>query len=64
MLVFQPDGSLGLYTFPHVALAVFVAVVAAMSLQTEDPLRLRGRKHEKPIDMTSAASAPSTSESA
>ncbi|MHD0303537.1 alpha-(1-_6)-mannopyranosyltransferase A [Rhodococcus erythropolis] len=64
MLVFQPDGSIGLYTFPHVALAIVAAVIAAMSLQTEDPLRLRGRKHEKPIDMTSAASAPSTSESA
>jgi alpha-1,6-mannosyltransferase len=64
MLVFQPDGSIGLYTFPHVALAIVAAVIAAMSLQTEDPLRLRGRKHEKPIEMTSAASAPSTSGSA
>lgn len=41
MLVFQPDGSIGLYTFLHVALATFVAVVAAVSLKTVDPLRLR-----------------------
>lgn len=47
MLVFQPDGSIGLYSFPHVALATFASVVAAMSLRTEDPLRLRGRKPER-----------------
>ncbi|WP_137723799.1 alpha-(1-_6)-mannopyranosyltransferase A [Prescottella subtropica] len=41
MLVFQPDGSIGLYTFLHVALATFAAVVAAVSLTTVDPLRLR-----------------------
>ncbi len=41
MLVFQPDGSHGLYSFPHVALAVFAAVVAARSLRTVDPLHLR-----------------------
>ncbi|MGU3434088.1 alpha-(1-_6)-mannopyranosyltransferase A [Actinomycetes bacterium M1A6_2h] len=41
MLVFQPDGSIGLYTFPHVLLATFAAVVAAVSLRTVDPLRLR-----------------------
>ncbi|MGC0364489.1 alpha-1,6-mannosyltransferase [Rhodococcus sp. 27YEA15] len=53
MLVFQPDGSIGLYTFPHVALAVFAAVVAAMSLRTEDPLRLRRKQPEKSVDATS-----------
>ncbi|MFB8280695.1 alpha-(1-_6)-mannopyranosyltransferase A [Nocardia colli] len=41
MLVFQPDGSIGLYSFWHVALATFAAVVAAMSLRKVDPLRLR-----------------------
>jgi alpha-1,6-mannosyltransferase len=41
MLVFQPDGSIGLYTLPHVLLATFAAVVAARSLVTVDPLRLR-----------------------
>ncbi|MEV6562658.1 alpha-(1-_6)-mannopyranosyltransferase A [Nocardia sp. NPDC051756] len=41
MLVFQPDGSIGLYSFLHVALATFAAVVAAMSLRKVDPLRLR-----------------------
>lgn len=41
MLVFQPDGSLGLYNFWHVAAATFAAVVAALSLRTVDPLRLR-----------------------
>ena len=29
MLVFQPDGSIGMYNFPHVALATLAAVVAA-----------------------------------
>ncbi|NKY36650.1 alpha-(1-_6)-mannopyranosyltransferase A [Nocardia speluncae] len=42
MLVFQPDGSIGLYNFWHVAAATFAAVVAALSLRTVDPLRLRG----------------------
>ncbi|WP_081593963.1 alpha-(1-_6)-mannopyranosyltransferase A [Nocardia brasiliensis] len=41
MLVFQPDGSIGLYSFWHVAAATFAAVVAALSLRTVDPLRLR-----------------------
>ncbi|RJO69109.1 alpha-(1-_6)-mannopyranosyltransferase A [Nocardia panacis] len=41
MLVFQPDGSIGLYNFWHVAAATFAAVVAALSLRTVDPLRLR-----------------------
>ncbi|SEL75504.1 alpha-(1-_6)-mannopyranosyltransferase A [Rhodococcus maanshanensis] len=41
MLVFQPDGSIGLYTLVHVLLATFAAVVAAKSLVTVDPLRLR-----------------------
>lgn len=41
MLVFNPDGSIGLYSLPHVLLATFAAVVAARSLVTVDPLRLR-----------------------
>ncbi|MGW4247099.1 alpha-(1-_6)-mannopyranosyltransferase A, partial [Nocardia sp. NPDC004722] len=41
MLVFQPDGSIGLYNWVHVALATFAAVVAAVSLCTVDPLKLR-----------------------
>ncbi|MFC8530609.1 alpha-(1-_6)-mannopyranosyltransferase A [Nocardia sp. NPDC057227] len=44
MLVFQPDGSIGLYNFWHVALAIFAAVVAALSLSTVDPLRLRSTR--------------------
>lgn len=43
MLVFRPDGSIGLYTVAHVALATFAAVVAALSLTKVDPLRLRGK---------------------
>lgn len=48
MLVFQPDGSIGLYTFFHVALATFAAVVAAVSLRTVDPLRLRTVSEKAP----------------
>lgn len=44
MLVFQPDGSIGLYTFWHVSAAIFAAVVAALSLRTVDPLRLRAQR--------------------
>lgn len=47
MLVFQPDGSIGLYTLPHVILATFAAVVAAMSLRTVDPLRLRSPQPQR-----------------
>lgn len=53
MLVFRPDGSIGLYTVAHVALATFAAVVAALSLTRVDPLRLRGKpsttaEHDEP----------------
>ncbi|WP_084530050.1 alpha-(1-_6)-mannopyranosyltransferase A [Nocardia crassostreae] len=53
MLVFQPDGSIGLYTFWHVAAATFAAVVAALALRTVDPLKLRaperaGAEHGQP----------------
>ncbi|WP_242459186.1 alpha-(1-_6)-mannopyranosyltransferase A [Rhodococcoides fascians] len=41
MLVFQPDGAIGLYNIVHVALAVIAAVVAALALTRVDPLRLR-----------------------
>ena len=44
MLVFQPGGSIGLYEFWHVAAATFAAVVAALSLRTVDPLRLRSTR--------------------
>ncbi|MFC6011999.1 alpha-(1-_6)-mannopyranosyltransferase A [Nocardia lasii] len=54
MLVFQPDGSIGLYNFWHVALAIFAAVVAALSLRTVDPLHLRSAR-AKP---TATESAP------
>lgn len=46
MLVFQPDGSIGLYSFGHVAAATFAAVVAALSLRRVDPLRLRATPPE------------------
>ncbi|WP_199742978.1 alpha-(1-_6)-mannopyranosyltransferase A [Nocardia stercoris] len=41
MLVFQPNGSIGLYNVWHVAAATAVAVLAAVSLRHVDPLRLR-----------------------
>ncbi|WP_433756101.1 alpha-(1-_6)-mannopyranosyltransferase A [Nocardia sp. CA-135398] len=53
MLVFQPDGSIGLYSFGHVAAATFAAVVAAMSLRRVDPLRLRATPPESnPVAVT------------
>lgn len=56
MLIFQPDGSIGMYSFPHVVLATFASVVGAMTLRTEDPLRLRGHAPEKvPAEATSTA---------
>nr|WP_290367882.1 alpha-(1->6)-mannopyranosyltransferase A [Spelaeibacter cavernicola] len=67
MLVFQPDGSIGLYTFPHVAAATFVAVVAALSLRRVDPLRLRatpGEVTEKSIVDESVPEAPVVAPSA
>lgn len=58
MLVFQPDGSIGLYTLPHVLLATFAAVVAAKSLVTVDPLRLRSvRQHAEVTPDTPAVTA-------
>ncbi|MBB5917989.1 alpha-1,6-mannosyltransferase [Nocardia transvalensis] len=41
MLIFQPGGAIGLYNPVHTTVALFVAVVAALSLRTVDPLRLR-----------------------
>ncbi|MBL1078370.1 alpha-(1-_6)-mannopyranosyltransferase A [Nocardia sp. 2] len=41
MLIFNPDGNHGLYNVWHVAVATFVALVAALSLRTVDPLHLR-----------------------
>jgi alpha-1,6-mannosyltransferase len=61
MLVFQPDGSIGLYTVAHVALATFAAVVAAVSLRTVDPLRLRTPRPAEGVrtsDLAGAASSP------
>ena len=41
MVIFNPDGSHGLYSLPHVLVATAVAVLAARSLHHVDPLRLR-----------------------
>ncbi len=64
MLVFQPDGSIGLYNFWHVAAATFAAVVAALSLRTVDPLRLRSSPDDASpaAPRTRATAAPSASE--
>ncbi|WP_067858967.1 alpha-(1-_6)-mannopyranosyltransferase A [Nocardia shimofusensis] len=62
MLVFQPDGSIGLYSFWHVAAATFVAVVAALSLRHVDPLRLStssGAPRE-PLTLSTSAVEPAT----
>nr|WP_296771876.1 alpha-(1->6)-mannopyranosyltransferase A [Rhodococcus sp. (in: high G+C Gram-positive bacteria)] len=59
MLVFRPDGSIGLYTVAHVALATFAAVVAAFSLTHVDPLRLRGSPR-RPTDVTAEHTAPTS----
>ncbi|MFD6675238.1 alpha-(1-_6)-mannopyranosyltransferase A [Rhodococcus zopfii] len=56
MVIFNPDGSIGLYNIAHVAVAIFVSVVAALSLTTVDPLHLRSR-HRAP-DPTAATSPP------
>ncbi|QDQ99301.1 alpha-(1-_6)-mannopyranosyltransferase A [Tomitella fengzijianii] len=42
MLIFRPDGSIGMYQWYHVLLAAGCAAVAAIALHREDPLRLRG----------------------
>ncbi|MGW5075355.1 alpha-(1-_6)-mannopyranosyltransferase A [Rhodococcus sp. NPDC004095] len=55
MLVFNPDGSIGLYSLPHVLLATFAAVVAARSLVTVDPLRLRSVREPKVAATTADA---------
>ncbi|MCP2318195.1 alpha-1,6-mannosyltransferase [Nocardia amikacinitolerans] len=57
MLVFQPDGSIGLYNFWHVAAATFAAVVAALSLRTVDPLRLRSTPQAETARSEVAATA-------
>ncbi|KXF51612.1 hypothetical protein AXA44_14230 [Rhodococcus sp. SC4] len=61
MLVFQPDGSIGLYTFPHVVLATFAAVVAAVSLRTVDPLRLRAPRPVEEVRTDDLAGAATSS---
>lgn len=63
MLVFQPDGSLGLYTFAHVVAATFAAVVAALSLRTVDPLRLRSSSKSPESETENAQSAGDSSDS-
>lgn len=40
MLVFLPDGSIGLYNFLHVLVVTFVAILAGISLVKTDPLKL------------------------
>ncbi|WP_024793150.1 alpha-(1-_6)-mannopyranosyltransferase A [Tomitella biformata] len=52
MLIFQPDGSIGMYQWYHVLIATACAVVAAVSLTREDPLRLRRFLAAKPADTT------------
>jgi alpha-1,6-mannosyltransferase len=44
MVIFNPDGSIGMYNVAHVAVAIVVSVVAALSLRTVDPLHLRSRR--------------------
>lgn len=63
MLVFRPDGSIGLYTVAHVALATFAAVVAALSLTKVDPLRLRGRSAKQSTHTEPPLAARTASES-
>ncbi|MBH0121775.1 alpha-(1-_6)-mannopyranosyltransferase A [Rhodococcus sp. CX] len=63
MVIFNPDGSIGMYNAAHVAVAIFVSVVAALSLRTVDPLHLRSRRPAPAptADRVPAASAePST----
>lgn len=60
MLVFQPDGSIGLYTLGHVALAIFAAVVAALSLTRVDPLRLRSDRSRQHRAVPNAPKTPAT----
>ncbi|MFD4294028.1 alpha-(1-_6)-mannopyranosyltransferase A [Rhodococcus sp. NPDC058505] len=55
MLMFNPDGSIGLYSLPHVLLATFAAVVAARSLVTVDPLRLRSGRAPAAAPLATAA---------
>jgi alpha-1,6-mannosyltransferase len=52
MLIFNPDGSIGMYNLAHVILAIVISVIAAVSLRTVDPLRLRARR-EPPITAVS-----------
>lgn len=58
MLVFQPDGAIGLYNVVHVALAVIAAVVAALALTRVDPLRLRS---DRSREHRAVPNAPKTS---
>ncbi|MBD0321989.1 MAG: alpha-(1-_6)-mannopyranosyltransferase A [Aldersonia sp.] len=73
MLVFTPDGNIGLYNPIHLALATFAAVVAALSLRTVDPLRLRTAASNPAASNATASNAtasnatasnPATAESA
>ncbi|MCW4355406.1 alpha-(1-_6)-mannopyranosyltransferase A [Hoyosella sp. YIM 151337] len=41
MVIFNPDGSHGMYSWIHVGLTFAVAILAAWSLRQEDPLRVR-----------------------
>lgn len=61
LVVFNPDGSIGLYSWPHVLLAIVAAVVAARSLTTVDPLRLRSlRRAGVAADPVGATGGPTT----
>ncbi|MBB3038891.1 alpha-(1-_6)-mannopyranosyltransferase A [Hoyosella altamirensis] len=48
MVIFRPDGSHGMYSWVHVILTFAVAIVAALSLRQEDPLRVRDWLRDKP----------------
>lgn len=58
MLIFRPDGSIGMYQWYHLILATFCAVVAAKSLTQEDPLRLRRLLKPEPAPAQTAPDEP------
>lgn len=49
MLIFKPDGGIGLYQVQYLVLATVVAVVAAKALTAVDPLQVRRRLGMRPV---------------
>src|SRR5699024_10447455 len=49
MLIFKPDGGIGLYQVQYLVLATAVAVVAAKALTAVDPLQVRRRLGMRPV---------------